>query len=273
MSVDVVSAAPATYAPPAALCLNCAAPLAGHYCARCGQRAVTGRLTVASLAADFAGQFLALDRGLWFTVLAVARDPGGVARRYLDGQRRRFVGPIAFLSFTAALLLIAMQLTGADDLERIRQSARSAWSGPHAIMTARQGEAYARLLQSLSQQTALTSLMLAVPFALVVRRLFRKAGVNLAECAVLSLYTFGDACALYVLIAPTLYLFGNTPSAHTTATFAVYLAVCVHAARGFFGRRVGTAVRMVVAFGLSFLAFSVLLSAGVITYVLLRVPR
>src|SRR5881227_1076769 len=151
MSVDVSAAASVgSYAPPvpagalpsapASVCLNCDTPLAGHYCANCGQRAVTDRLTVASLAADFAGQFLALDRGLWFTVLAVVRDPGGVARRYLAGQRRCFVGPIAFLSFSAALLLLAMQFTDANDMQRIRDSAGQLTSGRHAIMSPRQGE-------------------------------------------------------------------------------------------------------------------------------------
>ncbi|AHG88976.1 Protein of unknown function DUF3667 [Gemmatirosa kalamazoonensis] len=287
MSVDV--AVPAvSYAPPAPLpaavpapaapcCLNCGTALAGRYCADYGQRAVTERLTVASLAADFAGQFLALDRGLWFTGLAVLRSPGGVAREWLDGRRRRYVGPIGFLSFAAALLLLALQAINFADIDRIRTSARAATAGPHPLFTPRQAEAYAQLMHDMAQQELLLSVLIAIPFALVARRLFRRAGVNLAEMGVVSLFAFADACLLYLPIVPLVWFLGPaSPVAATLrsfGTFTVYALATVHAGLGFFGRRTGNAVRMLVALGIAFGIFFAVYGVAAIAYIELTVPR
>lgn len=278
MSAEVAavsSARPvASYAPPA--CRNCGVAMTSRYCPDCGQRAVLDRLSVGSLATDFAGQFLALDRGLWFTAFAVLRDPGGVARRWLDGQRRRYVGPVGFLSFGAALMLLGLQMINKDDIAVLRESARPLTTGPLAVLSPRQGEAYAQLMHAMAQQELLLSVLLAVPFALVARRLFRRAGVNLAEVGVMTLYAFADACLLYLPLIPVVRFLGDGAAGRGLrmwGTVAVYTIALLHAGWSFFGPRVGTVVRTLLALAITMVIFAILESAGPILYIRLTVPR
>lgn len=278
MSLDT-AALPATYASPAAdpatgaPCRNCDAPLGGRFCVECGQRADVERLTVGHLVSEFAAQFLSLDRGLWYTALAVARDPGGVSRRYLDGRRRQYVGPIGFLSFAAAVALLALQLVTVGDLERLRAQMRPLATGPHALLSVAQADAYARVMYQFGQQELLVSLALAVPFAFVARWLFRRRGVNLAEVSVLTLYAFADACLLYTALIPLIWLVGGGERWRELGTFLTYVVVVVQAAWGFFGRGIGTALRALLALALGFGMLTLLLDGGAAIYVLMTVPR
>ena len=56
----------------------------------------------------------------------MTRDPGGFARRYIDGQRRRYVSPPTYLFFGAALTLLTFPLY--DDI--IREWSRSLLATP-----------------------------------------------------------------------------------------------------------------------------------------------
>jgi hypothetical protein len=256
---------------------NCEAPPPRRGCAPCGQRATRGRLPLRGLWGEFAQQFLALDRGLWFTVVQLTIRPGDVIRRYLAGQRRRFVGPVSYLFFATALLLVVTQLLLGDrDVERYRASV-SYMTEPgrrEALMSPRQADAYARLMYELSQYMTAMTVAMAVPFSVALWRVFRRAGINLAESAVFALYAFGHACVLYVpleVISATLT--GGAIGGRAILSMLVYLVVCVHAAFGLFGPSVRTVVRVSAAFAMSYLAFAIPLGYGVVAYIVRTVPR
>lgn len=79
-------------------CLNCTATLTGRFCATCGQSAATHeRVSFRSLWTDFRAGTLGLDRGLLVTVHDVLIRPGEVAVAFVEGRRRTYVHPVAFL--------------------------------------------------------------------------------------------------------------------------------------------------------------------------------
>ena len=75
-------------------CLNCGDPLAGQFCANCGQRTDTGRLRISTWASDFFGLATTLESGFLRTVIELTLHPGRTAQRYVAGQRTRFTSPI-----------------------------------------------------------------------------------------------------------------------------------------------------------------------------------
>jgi hypothetical protein len=260
----------------AARCLNCGNAAPHRFCASCGQRAIGGRLTLRGLWDEFAQQFLALDRGLWFTAAELTLRPGDVIRRYLDGQRRRYVGPVSYLFFGTALLLLAMQLSFGDrDLEAIRKSATYMTEPGRrgAFMSPRQADAYARLMFEMTRNMTARTLGMAVPFALLLRRLFRRTGINLAEAGVFTLYAFAHTCVLYAPFEPLFAATDASMNARGVASMVAYVAVCTHAALGFFGRRLGSAVRVNVAFFGSYFLFLIPLGMAAVFYVVRTVPR
>ena len=98
-------------------CLNCGTALAGPHCHQCGQSAHVHR----SLHAwwhDFLHSVLHLDGKMWRTLPMLAIYPGDLTRRYIDGERARFVSPLALFLFSVFLMFavisfVAGSLAGA----------------------------------------------------------------------------------------------------------------------------------------------------------------
>ncbi|WP_251924264.1 DUF3667 domain-containing protein [Salinibacter ruber] len=93
-------------------CQNCGAPLVGEYCHQCGQRHVP-ELRVLYLVQRFLESALDLEdleRGVGQTLRRAAQNPGRVARRYVDGERKEFVNPLGYflLTATATFLVFSM---------------------------------------------------------------------------------------------------------------------------------------------------------------------
>ncbi|HVE79878.1 MAG TPA: DUF3667 domain-containing protein [Gemmatimonadaceae bacterium] len=250
--------APATIAvrPMGAVCLNCGTPLAGPFCGACGQRHREGRLTLRSVAEALVAQFLTVDRGLWLTIARLTTNPGAVIRDYITGRRRRYVGPVAYVFFGGAIVLLAFRFSERMDTAWIQEQVSQYTAGPDPIFSARQGEAYRRFLLTVRGSQGVTSLLMAVPFALMLRWLFRRSGVNVAEAAVFTLYTLGHVLVLYTVLEPVVALAGDR-GLRTTVLLLVGCAISVNAGLTFFGPRVSTAARMLLAYLLSMILVSV----------------
>jgi hypothetical protein len=94
------------------LCLNCGAGLVGPYCHACGQPAHIHR-TIASWWHDLAHGVLHLDGKIWRTLPMLAWRPGDLTRRYVDGERARFVSPLALFLFSVFLMFALFSALGA----------------------------------------------------------------------------------------------------------------------------------------------------------------
>ena len=91
-------------------CLNCGAELTGPYCHECGQRAHVHK-TLTAFFHDLAHGVFHLEGKLWHTIPLLAWRPGELTRRYIDGQRARFVSPIALFLFCVFLMFGVVGLT------------------------------------------------------------------------------------------------------------------------------------------------------------------
>jgi len=92
-------------------CLNCGAPLAGHYCSECGQAAHLHR-TFGAFLHDVAHGVLHLDGKVWRTLPRLALNPGRLTRDYIDGHRARYVSPMALFLFSVFLMFAVFQIAG-----------------------------------------------------------------------------------------------------------------------------------------------------------------
>ena len=91
-------------------CLNCRAALTGSYCARCGQKAHVHR-TMGAFFHDLLHGVLHVDGKAWQTLPLLAWQPGKLTRRYIDGQRARFVSPMALFLFSVFVMFAMLNLT------------------------------------------------------------------------------------------------------------------------------------------------------------------
>jgi hypothetical protein len=93
-------------------CLNCRARLTGPYCSACGQKAHIHR-SVRAFFQDFLASLFNFEGKIWRTLPMLAWRPGEMTRRYIAGERARFVSPIALYLFTVFAMFAVLNFTGA----------------------------------------------------------------------------------------------------------------------------------------------------------------
>jgi len=171
---------------PKNLCVNCDAEFAaGHvFCAHCGQKLVVDKLSVRESLRDM---WLTILRPVLALVRALLVRPGYVARDYVNGKRKRFLGPYAFLFLIVGLASAVIVLSGFKVLhgkELVLGTASPNAEALNAVAVA----AVADFLQRHINAVILLDTPLLAAFS---RLLFRKKGPSFAEHLVLASYTSG----------------------------------------------------------------------------------
>ncbi|RIV82686.1 DUF3667 domain-containing protein [Aurantiacibacter zhengii] len=94
-----------------ARCLNCDTELTGAYCHACGQQGHIHR-TIGAFMHDLLHGALHFEGKFWHTLPLLVFRPGQLTRRYIEGQRARFVSPMALFLFTVFLMFAVFQVLG-----------------------------------------------------------------------------------------------------------------------------------------------------------------
>ncbi len=92
-------------------CANCQTVHTGNFCPECGQKAHLHR-SLAAIGHDIMHGVLHLDGKLWETLPQLTFKPGHLTRRYIAGERARFVSPIAMFLFTVFAMFAVFQMVG-----------------------------------------------------------------------------------------------------------------------------------------------------------------
>jgi len=92
-------------------CANCQTELKGSFCHACGQSAHIHN-SLLHLAEEIAHGVLHFDAKGWRTLPLLVFKPGVLTRRYLDGQRVRYVSPLALFLFTVFMMFFVFSFTG-----------------------------------------------------------------------------------------------------------------------------------------------------------------
>ncbi|MGO4378566.1 DUF3667 domain-containing protein [Pseudoduganella sp. RAF19] len=92
------------------VCANCGAKTAGNYCGNCGQKTHLHNSVLHLVEELIHGMFHFETKG-WRTLPLLVLRPGELTRRFLDGQRTRFVSPLALFLFMMFLMFFVFSLT------------------------------------------------------------------------------------------------------------------------------------------------------------------
>ena len=93
-------------------CLNCGCKLVGDFCHCCGQKAHVHRSLRAFLA-DFIAGIMNFEGKFWRTLPMLAWRPGEMTRRYIAGERARYISPVALYLFTVFAMFAVLNFSGA----------------------------------------------------------------------------------------------------------------------------------------------------------------
>lgn len=92
-------------------CLNCEAPVTGSYCNNCGQPLHIHR-SIGAFWHDILHGVLHFEGKFWRTIPLLAWRPGDLTRRYIHGQRARFISPMALFLFSVFMMFAVFSFLG-----------------------------------------------------------------------------------------------------------------------------------------------------------------
>jgi hypothetical protein len=93
------------------ICLNCGTTLAGPFCHRCGQVGHVHR-TIGAIWHEILHGVVHFEGKLWNTLPMLCLRPGELTRRYIHGERARFVSPMAMFLFSVFTMFAVLQIMG-----------------------------------------------------------------------------------------------------------------------------------------------------------------
>jgi hypothetical protein len=114
-------------------CANCEAPLAGQYCAVCGQRARTRMITLWQLLREVSEVLTTLDSRLWRTLTTLLFRPGRLTADYLKGRRARYAPPLRLFLGASIVFFFAVALGERLDLDGSAGFVVTDDAGPAAV--------------------------------------------------------------------------------------------------------------------------------------------
>jgi len=102
------------HAPTRTECANCNAKLTGDFCQACGQSTHVHR-SLWHMFEEIAHGVLHFDSKSWRTLPLLFARPGLLTKRYIDGQRVRYVSPLALFLFSTFLMYFTLSMVGSSD--------------------------------------------------------------------------------------------------------------------------------------------------------------
>jgi hypothetical protein len=123
-----------------AICLNCGTALIDSHCHRCGQSGHVHR-TLSGMGHDILHGVFHFDGKLWRTLPLLAWSPGELTRRYIEGERARFVSPMALFLFSIFFMFAVFSMVGLEAPTDIPANLNTPVAVEQAIKTAKERRA------------------------------------------------------------------------------------------------------------------------------------
>ena len=137
-------------------CLNCGASLHGHHCHQCGQKAKVHR-TLGAFGHDILHGVLHFDGKIWRTLPQLAWNPGHLTRRYIHGERAKFVSPLALFLFCVFLTFAAFSFAAGGKNEGIQIDPKGAAAANASTAIEKLKPERARIIKDIARLEALAS--------------------------------------------------------------------------------------------------------------------
>lgn len=90
-------------------CLNCENTFQGNFCPQCGQSAHEKRVDAHYFLHDIPHSIFHLEKGFFYTFIALFAKPGAMVSDYLAGRRMKYFRPIAYVVVISTFCTLLVQ--------------------------------------------------------------------------------------------------------------------------------------------------------------------
>ena len=179
-------------------CKNCEHSFEGNFCNKCGQSSHINRINYKYLAEEISNNIFQVNRGFFYTIRELFIRPGHTINNFIEGKRKEYFKPLAYILMTSTLyLLIAFFLdidTTSNEITSgfiigINNNGNEKDSG---IITA---------LYWLTKHQAYAVLLTLPFFSLGSYIAFFKLRYNYFEHLILNIYITGQQMIIYLLLS------------------------------------------------------------------------
>jgi hypothetical protein len=180
-------------------CVNCGQEAPEKFCAHCGQRTNVKRITLKEGWLDFWSRVYGFDGMFPRTLRDLTIRPGEAARKYIDGNRVSYYGPVGYFFLVVTLYIVIAGILDIDIREMMRD--QNQLMPVERPVPGSGQEKLASTFQDFVSDNFRFFAFIFVPFYAFMARyfLFRKSGLNFLEHAVLPLYIQGHVYWLSIL--------------------------------------------------------------------------
>jgi hypothetical protein len=187
-----------------------------------------------------------LERGVWRTIVQAARNPGRVAKRYVDGERKGFINPIGYFLLAATVAFLVFLLFREAWVQAQVEVLTTTWRSmgleppklfePGAPYRAMFGVTSTRelaqvLFEWVQQLQTYSGFVIGAAAALFLRTFFPR--YSLGEALVFELYVAAQATVFTALLAPLFFTAG--PALVGAVGPLLQVGLHAHGGRAFFG--------------------------------------
>lgn len=162
-------------------CTNCSAAISGKFCANCGQKTSTARLSIHEFVHDGWHVLTHTDKGIFRVIKDLLLHPALFYKQYFGGQRKKYFSPILFFIITAGLVALLYGYVFAFQDKILNTN-----------------NEFGKMIFHDTKFRAL----LILPIQILLTWLIFRKRYNLAEVAVFWLFTLGLGYCLRISIIP-----------------------------------------------------------------------
>ncbi|TDS20749.1 uncharacterized protein DUF3667 [Maribacter caenipelagi] len=173
-------------------CKNCDNLTSGKFCANCGQNTRVDKLNLPNFLTEISDNVFQLNRGLFYTIKELFARPGHTIRGFIQGRRKEYFKPIAYVLTLSTIYFFISQLSDNATLIDNFLAGYSNGGEEHGLETNS-----SPILNWLSDNYAYTTLLLLPLFSFATYLSFNGLGQNYLEHIVINSYITGQQAIIY----------------------------------------------------------------------------
>lgn len=171
------------------ICKNCENEFEGKFCNACGQTAAIHRITIKEIFHNWIHVLTHADKSIFKLIVNLAKDPGIVAREYIEGKRIKYFSPLQFLvlmTTVTTFLNLTFQIMGSQ-------------IPPEVYNTLSDRNKFFYQFNMFSYKYMNIYMFLSVPIAAFSTRIFfADRNYNYAENLIANAYFAGERSVLFI---------------------------------------------------------------------------